>query len=182
MPNNHNHIERRLWSAADELRANSRLRASEYSFPVLGLIFLRYADHRFTQAERELAGASTSRRRVGKADYQARGVLYLPEDARFQNLLRIPEGQNIGQAINSAMRLIEAENPDLRDVLPKTYNRLENTTLIELLKLMASIPTDIEGDAFGKIYEYLERVHDVLCPEGAAQNGGQLDLRRGDGP
>jgi len=44
-------LERRLWEAADELRANSGLRSSEYSTPVLGLIFLRYADHKFTAAE-----------------------------------------------------------------------------------------------------------------------------------
>ena len=81
-------------------------------------------------------------------------MLYLPEPARFSSLLRLPEGANIGQAINDAMRAIEAENPDLKDVLPKTYNRLDNPTLVELLKVMASIPMDIEGDAFGKTYEY----------------------------
>ncbi len=155
MPAYNNEIERRLWDAADELRANSKLKASEYSVPVLGLIFLRYADHRFSQAEKELAGKHTgARRMVGKTDYQAQGVLYLPEEARFQKLLMLPEGENIGRAVNDAMKAIEAVNPDLKGVLPKTYDRLENATLIELLKLMASIPMDIEGDAFGKIYEY----------------------------
>lgn len=154
MAGNHNEIEKRLWDAADELRANSKLKSSEYSVPVLGLIFLRYADHKFTHAEKELAGTATGRRKVGKTDFQARGVMYLPEEARFANLLKLPEGENIGRAINDAMKAIEAENPDLKDVLPKTYNRLENTSLIELLKLMASIRMDIEGDAFGKIYEY----------------------------
>jgi type I restriction enzyme M protein len=48
MPGNHNEIERRLWDAADELRANSKLKAAEYSVPVLGLIFLRFADHKFS--------------------------------------------------------------------------------------------------------------------------------------
>jgi len=153
MPTN-NEIENRLWDAADELRANSKLKASEYSVPVLGLIFLRYADHKFSVAEEELAGTSTDRRQVGKLDYQARGVLYLPEKARFETLLQLPEGANIGQAINDAMRAIEAENPDLKDVLPKTYQNIENATLVELLKVMASIPMDLEGDAFGKIYEY----------------------------
>ncbi|MEM4722099.1 MAG: class I SAM-dependent DNA methyltransferase [Candidatus Methanomethylicaceae archaeon] len=151
---NNNQIEKRLWDAADELRANSKLKASEYSIPVLGLIFLRYADHKFAAAQKELGVKGSGRRQIGKADYQAKGVLYLPEKARFQNLLTLPEGANIGQAINDAMRAIEAENPDLKDVLPKTYNRLENPTLIELLKIMASVPMDIEGDAFGKIYEY----------------------------
>jgi len=160
-----NEIEKRLWEAADELRANSKLKASEFSVPVLGLIFLRYADHRFSEAQRELADlvqlrldgdddSAPRRRTVGKTDYQARGVLYLPDEARFQNLLELPEGANIGKAVNDAMRAIEGENPDLKDVLPKTYNRLENATLIELLKLIASIPMDIEGDAFGRIYEY----------------------------
>jgi type I restriction enzyme M protein len=147
-------IEKRLWDAADELRANSKLKSSEYSVPVLGLIFLRYADHKFTLAEKDLVGKSTGRRQIGRNDYHAKGVLYLPDRARFPALLNLPEGQNIGAAINEAMRLVEAGNPDLKDVLPKTYNRLENATLVELLKILASIPMDIEGDAFGKIYEY----------------------------
>jgi type I restriction enzyme M protein len=151
---NNNQIEKRLWDAADELRANSKLKSSEYSIPVLGLIFLRYADQKFAAAQKELEGKGTGRRQIGKSDYQAKGVLFLPEAARFQKLLQKPEGANIGQAINDAMRAIEGENPDLKDVLPKTYNRLENSSLVELLKIMASIPMDIEGDAFGKIYEY----------------------------
>jgi type I restriction enzyme M protein len=147
-------LERRLWDAADELRANSKLKSSEYSLPVLGLIFLRHADHKFSLAEKELAGKATGRRTLGKADYQARGVMYLPEAARFSRLLKLPEGENIGKAINDAMKAIEAENEELKDVLPKTYNRLENATLAELLRLMASISMDIEGDALGRIYEY----------------------------
>ncbi|MFH1765870.1 MAG: type I restriction-modification system subunit M N-terminal domain-containing protein, partial [Gemmatimonadota bacterium] len=154
MPGNHNEIEKRLWDAADELRANSKLKASEYSVPVLGLIFLRFADHKFTHGEEQISKKSSKRRRVGKTDYKAMGILYLPEKARFKNLLNLPEGENIGKAINEAMKAMEEENRDLKDVLPKTYNQLENKTLVELLKLMASIPMDIEGDAFGKIYEY----------------------------
>ena len=154
MNHNGNQIESRLWAAADELRANSKLKSSEYSVPVLGLVFLRYADHKFQAAAKELAGKSSGRRTIGPADYQARGVLYLPEKARFSTLITLPEGANIGAAINEAMRAIEAENPDLKDVLPKTYNRFENALLKELLKTMNSIPMDIEGDAFGKIYEY----------------------------
>jgi type I restriction enzyme M protein len=154
MNHNGNKIEARLWDAADELRANSKLKSSEYSVPVLGLVFLRYADFKFQAAARQLAGASSGRRTIGPADYQALGVLYLPEEARFSALITLPEGANIGAAINDAMRAIEAENPDLRDVLPKTYNRFENTLLKELLKTMNSVPMDIEGDAFGRIYEY----------------------------
>jgi type I restriction enzyme M protein len=155
MNHNSNTIESRLWAAADELRANSKLKSSEYSVPVLGLVFLRYADHKFQAAAKELAGAGGGgRRKIGPADYQARGVLYLPEAARFSALIALPEGANIGAAINDAMKAIEAENPDLKDVLPKTYNRFENPLLKELLKTMNSVPMDIEGDAFGKIYEY----------------------------
>ncbi|MGO9275633.1 MAG: N-6 DNA methylase [Terriglobia bacterium] len=154
MPGNHNEIERRLWDAADELRANSKLKSSEYSVPVLGLIFLRYADHKFSQAEKDLAGKGSQRRFVNKSDYQARGVMYLPPAARFGHLLNLPEGFDTGKAINEAMKAIEDDNEDLKDVLPRTYNRLENSTLVELLKTMSSIPMDIEGDAFGKIYEY----------------------------
>jgi len=154
MPANINEIEKRLWSTADELRANSKLKSSEYSVPVLGLIFLRYADHKFSKAEEELKGTSTGRREIGKANFQAKGVLYLPPTTRFSNLLNLPEGSDIGGALNDAMKSIEDENPDLKDILPKNYKHLENSTLVELLKLLGSIPMDIEGDAFGKIYEY----------------------------
>src|SRR5229473_8359641 len=156
MPANHSEIEKKLWASADELRANSNLKSSEYSVPVLGLIFLRFADQRFVQVERELAASVPvgSRRTIGKADFQARGVMYLPQQARLAYLLRLPEGENIGRAVNDAMKAIEAENEELRDVLPKTYMRINNDTLIALLKTFSEIPMDIEGDIFGKIYEY----------------------------
>ncbi|NLA05437.1 MAG: SAM-dependent DNA methyltransferase, partial [Firmicutes bacterium] len=108
--NRNNEIENRLWDAADELRANSKLKSSEYSIPVLGLIFLRYADYRFSDVEKELAGKTSGRRKIGPADYQARGVMYLPDEARFSALLQLPEGENIGLSINEAMRSIEAKN------------------------------------------------------------------------
>jgi type I restriction enzyme M protein len=82
MPANHNDLEKRLWDAADELRANSKFKSSEYSVPVLGLIFLHYADHKFAEPEKKMPQAS-GRRKIGKADYQAQGVLYLPEKSRF---------------------------------------------------------------------------------------------------
>jgi len=112
MAGNHTEIEKRLWDAADELRANSKLKSSEYSTPVLGLIFLRYADHKFTHAQQELEGRAPSRpqslvgsdsvsdmragrradrpsrRTIGKTDYHTRGVLHPPEVARFANLRR----------------------------------------------------------------------------------------------
>ena len=157
MAGNHNEIEKKLWEAADQLRANSRLKSSEYALPVLGLIFLRYADHKFTIIDNEIKKQkkdAESRIGITKAEYQAKGVLFLPENARFSYLLNIPEGENIGKAINDAMKAIEGENEDLKDVLPKTYNRLDNDVLIALLKNFSSIPMDMEGDVFGKIYEY----------------------------
>jgi type I restriction enzyme M protein len=170
MPANHSNLETRLWDAADELRANSKLKSSEYSIPVLGLIFLRYADHKFIEAEKSLTKAGTGRRKIGKTDYQAQGVLYLPDSARFSTLLKLTEGANIGKALNEAMKAIEDENEDLKGVLPKTYTVLDNANLVELLKLMASIPMDIEGDAFGKIYEYF--LGNFAMSEG--QKGGEF--------
>jgi type I restriction enzyme M protein len=147
-------IANRLWETADELRANSHLKAAEYSIPVLGLIFLKFADSRFTREEAGLAGKSTARRVVGKADYQAKGILYLPEQSRFANLLTLKEGDNLGKAINDAMAAIEEENPALKGVLPRTYQSLSNDTLVSLLRSVNAILGDIEGDAFGKVYEY----------------------------
>lgn len=122
--------------------------------PVLGLIFLRYADVRFTHIHKELEGKATGRRTIGPKDYQAEGVMYLPEEARFAHLRELPESANFGKALNDAMRAIEKHNDDLEGVLPTDYNRLDNSTLIELLRVVGSIPEDIEGDAFGRIYEY----------------------------
>lgn len=163
-------LEKKLWSTADELRANSKLKSSEYSVPVLGLIFLKYADYRFSKVEKELAGKSTGRRQVGKTDYQARGVLFLPPEARFSKLIELSDDQDLALAINNAMKAIEAENEDLKGVLPKNYAILEKQTITALLKLMNSIPTDIEGDAFGKIYEYF--LGNFAMTEG--QKGGEF--------
>jgi type I restriction enzyme M protein len=147
-------LEKTLWGAADELRANSKLKSSEYSVPVLGLIFLRYADYKFSQAQAKLVSQSAGRRTIGKTDYQAQGVLFLPDSARFSSLLNLPESADIGKAINDAMKAIETDNEDLKDVLPKTYNRLDKPILVTLLKAFATDALNVEGDAFGRIYEY----------------------------
>jgi len=166
-----NDIENKLWASADQLRANSKLKSSEYSVPVLGLIFLRFADHKFTIAQKEIEQKqASSRRSVSKTDYQSQGVLYLPEKARFSSLLQLPEEADIGKAINDAMKAIEDENEELKDVLPKTYVRLEKDTLFTLLRIFNSIPMDIEGDVFGKIYEYF--IGEFAMSEG--QRGGEF--------
>ena len=157
MNNKINDIEKRLWNAADQLRANSNLTAAEYSVPVLGLIFLRFADHKFTLAQKDIEKEkqeSGSRIQTSKIDYQAKGVLFIPEKSKFSFLLNLPEGSNIGLAINEAMKAIEKENDNLKDVLPKDYLKLDNNALIALLKTFSKIPVDVEGDMFGRIYEY----------------------------
>src|SRR5687768_3036673 len=103
-------IERRLWSAADQLRANSNLMPSEYSGPVLGLLFLRYTEKRFAEAEKRIGKVGTvkagGRRDVTIDDYLRQGIIYLPAQARFGHLLRLPESADLGRALNEAMRLI----------------------------------------------------------------------------
>ncbi len=149
-------LEDRLWSGADQMRANSGLRSHEYSTPTLGLIFLKYADYKFTIAQKEIEkGKKTnSRVKISKSNYQAKGVLYIPEAARYSYLLDLPEGLNVSDAVNNAMKLIEEENKNLAGVLPKNYQIIENELLIALLRHFDSVPMDIEGDVFGKIYEY----------------------------
>lgn len=149
-------VQNKLWEAANKLRANSSLKGTEFSIPVLGLIFLRYADFKFEQIEQKLEEkASGSRRRgVSKTDYLAEG-LYIPTEARYSYLMNLPEGTNIGSAINKAMDLIEAENESVAGILPKGYTRLENELLFALLKLFNEVKfAKIQGDAFGMIYEY----------------------------
>ena len=145
-------VENRLWATADQLWANTGLKPSEFSTPVLGLIFLRYADKRFTDVQAKLTAKGLTPDDLEPFEYQAKGVLYLPDAARFSYLLTLAEGDNLGKAINNAMALVEAHNEDLKGVLPRSFNKLPNPTLVELLRLLA--PLDLEGDAFGKAYEY----------------------------
>jgi Type I restriction-modification system methyltransferase subunit len=168
-------LEKRLWDAADQFRANSGLTSAQYSAPVLGLIFLRFAESRFDnrRAELEAAGAS-SRRGTSRVDdpaaYHAAGVMYLPETARFAHLLNMPEGENIGQAINEAMAAIERDNPQLAGVLPRSYQLFTSTLLKEILKKISEIPVSLEFDAFGRIYEYF--LGEFARTEG--QKGGEF--------
>ena len=108
--NNNNNLEKRLWEAADQLRANSALTAQEYSRPVLGHIFLKYADHKFSVIEKLIAKENVSgRRTIGKLDYQEKGVMYLPPESRYSHLVTRPEGSDIGKAINQAMESRDRE-------------------------------------------------------------------------
>ena len=124
-------VQKKLWDAADELRANSGLQASEYSQPVLGLIFLRFAEERFAAAEAEI-GPGSKRNPTNPDDYKALGVLFLPSEARYEHLLGQPESADLGRVINNAMSAIEEHNPGLKGVLPKVYGTLPNDVLVEL--------------------------------------------------
>lgn len=80
-------LEKRLWDTADQFRANSGLKAQEYSGPILGLIFLRFAEVRFALQRTRLEAAGASSRRGSRVDepaaYHAEGILYLSPEARF---------------------------------------------------------------------------------------------------
>lgn len=166
-------LEKQLWSAADSLRANTGLTAQEYSRPILGLIFLRYAEFRFTQAKANIESKGSSRRRGNsdiKSKIQAEGAMYVPDDSLYSNLLKLPEGSNIGVNINNAMKVLEAENEAIKDALPKTYTRFDNDILKGLLKNFSSIDFSMGSDVFGRIYEYF--LNEFAKTEG--QGGGEF--------
>jgi len=161
---NQKQLYERLWAAAEQLRANGELKLNEIAEPILGLIFLKFADVKFRQAEKEIlaerAKASGRQAPITPDHYKQRGVPYIPETAGYAHLMNMPEGENIGRAINDAMKTIEEENRELAGILPQDYTKLssqpaENSRiLLTLLKNFNQIPDDIEGDAFGGIYEY----------------------------
>lgn len=142
-----------LWAAADELRANSKLTPVQYRDPVLGLVFLAYAENRFEAIRADVESRASTRNPATVADYKAKSVLYVPDESRLSYLVGLPEGDDIGKAVDDAIKAIEATNPELKDILPRGYQKLERPTLIELLRLFAPLPTQLEGDAFGFIYE-----------------------------
>jgi len=167
--NNRKQLHERLWAAAEQLRANSGLKLNEIAEPILGLIFLKFADVRFKRTQVSIVAdrsqnpysAGSHRQLPITSDtYKSKGVLFLPEIASYSYLMSLSENSNIGKAINEAMKQIEENNTDLAGVLPQDYTSLhkipgENSKiLITLLKNFNQIPDDIEGDAFGEIYEY----------------------------
>ena len=153
-------LEAELWRAADQLRANSKLTASEYSMPVLGLIFLRHAYNRFlkvkTEVEKNLpVHPQRGIRPLTKKDFEEQNSMFLPEKSQFDYLVSLPESADIGEAIDNEMKLIEDEYDNLKGVLPKNFSIFSKDLLRELLRIFnKEVLQKAEGDLFGKIYEY----------------------------
>lgn len=105
-------LEAELWSAADNLRANSDLKSSEYATPVLGLIFLKFADNNYRRHEAEIVAEYQKRKgtRRGKkiSDIAIEKCGFdLHDHARYDHLLNLPEEKNIAKALKEAMKAIE---------------------------------------------------------------------------
>lgn len=153
-------LEAELWRAADQLRANSKLTASEYSMPVLGLIFLRHAYNRFQKVKIEVekdlpVHPQRGKRPLTKKDFEEQNSMFLPEQSQFDYLVALPESADIGEAIDNAMKLIEDEYDNLKGVLPKNFSIFSKDLLRELLRIFnKEVLQKAEGDLFGKIYEY----------------------------
>ena len=174
-------LEVTLWQTADTLRANSDLKSSEYSTPVLGLIFLKFADNKYSRyeedinAEFEKLKGSRRERPIYEIAIEKCGF-YLPPKARYDYLLNLPEKEDIAKAIKNAMALIEEYKPELKDTLPQDeYFRLVRkpeykTIPKQLLKNFADIPKDATMDMFGQIYEYF--LGEFALAEG--QGGGEF--------
>jgi type I restriction enzyme M protein len=174
-------LERDLWAAADKLRANSDLKASEYSTPVLGLIFLKFADNKYRQHEaaivQEHKKLKGSRREKSLEEVAIEKCgFFLQDYARYDYLLQLPEKENIAKAIRRAMASIEKSKPELLGVLPQEeydrFTRSDKNKGIpkDLLKLFSDIPVDASGDVFGQIYEYF--LANFALSEG--QGGGEF--------
>jgi type I restriction enzyme M protein len=156
-------LEKDLWSAADNLRANTDLKSTEYATPVLGLIFLKFADNNYARAEKLINAEFaklTGTRREKPIDEIAieRCGFYLPPHARYDYLLNLPEKEDVAKKIKEAMQDIEKYKTELDGVLPKDeympLTRIDKTIPAQLLKTFSNIPCDASGDILGKIYEY----------------------------
>ena len=169
-------LEDRLWKAADDLRANSKLTATEYSFPVLGLIFLRHAYNRYEIAKVEIEKTLPShpqrgKRPVNKTDFLSANAIFLPDNAQWKHINELPESADIGEYLNEAMKSIEAEYEVLQDVLPKEYMLFESDLLFRLIRIFNDPLLDnVFGDVFGRIYEYFLNKFAMS----GAQEGGEF--------
>lgn len=176
-------LEDDLWEAADQLRANSKITASEYSMPVLGLIFLRHATTRFNdlllEVEKAIPARATGALREEriKLGFQGKAAIYLPETARYDYLASLPADTNVGEVLRDAMITIEASVTDqqgnklLEGALPKDYLGFEQDLLAELIKIFnrPALQT-ATGDVFGRIYEYFLN----QFAQSGAQEGGEF--------
>ena len=166
-------LEAELWESADLLRQGSKLTSNEYCMPVLGLIFLRYAYGRFKLVEEEILKDRPKRNGrvlpVEASDFAEKSAIFLPEAARYEFLVTLPEDvsttelyningeriNSLGEAVNNAMDLIEKESPQLVGVLPKNYTMFSNELLGDLLRIFNNSALDeVGGDVIGRIYEY----------------------------
>lgn len=157
-------FEDRLWFAADNLRANAKLKSNEYAAPLLGLFFLRYASNRFNavtpQAEKEFAATQNQRNSEAIEDvYKRLCGFYLPEKARYETLLNLKGEDNAQQAVIDAMDAFETANkdeanPSANITLPKNdYRKIPDYVLRGVIGTISEVKVS-EGDGFGKIYEY----------------------------
>ncbi len=153
-----------LWTTADQLRANSGLKSTEYAEPILGLIFLRFAECKYEKYEEEIDAeykknqGTRMERSIHEIAIEKCGF-YLPEKARYQYLLDLPESENLAEAVKQAMIEIEKYTTELEDTLPKDIYYSVNSeddplVLSKLLKNFKDIPEDVQLDVFGEIYEY----------------------------
>ena len=153
-------IEKRLWSAADTLRANSNYASNEYFMPVMGLIFLRHAYSRFLAVKDEIEASLPKRggkpRPLSKEDFSQKSAIFLRPEAQFDYLVSLSDSDDRARAIIEAMESIEADYENLRGVLPKSeYQELDNAVLGQLLRtLNLEELKKVSGDVFGRIYEY----------------------------
>jgi len=153
-------IEKRLWSSADNLRANSNYASNEYFLPVMGLIFLRHAYSRFERIKIEIEASLPSRGGkvcpLGKTDFSGKGAIYLGPEAQFDFMVELPDSKDRAHAIIHAMQSIEEDYETLKGVLPKAeYQELDNDVLGQLLRTFNDPALKAaSGDVFGRIYEY----------------------------
>ena len=166
-------IERRLWSAADTLRANSNYASNEYFLPVMGLVFLRHAYSRYLAVKPGIEAGLPSRggrtRPLTKEDFSQKNAIFLRPEARFDHLVALSDGADRASAILEGMESIEKDYESLRGMLPKSeYSELSNDVLGQLLRTLnpEELKT-VSGDVFGRIYEYfLTRFADQKAHDG----------------
>ena len=153
-------IEKRLWSSADNLRANSNFASNEYFLPVMGLIFLRHAYSRFLKIKDKIESALPRRRgkirALTKEDFSQKGAIFLHPKAQFDHLVSLPDSADRAQAIIDVMEGIEKDYETLRGALPKAeYQELDNDVLGQILRTFNDPALKrADGDIFGRIYEY----------------------------
>ncbi len=150
-------IEEALWESCNALRGS--VDPAEYKHIVLSLIFLKFANDKFSKKRIELINDGKEKFVDMVEFYQKDNVFYIPEESRWLYIMENSKQSDIAIKIDTALSTIEKNNLSLKGALPDNYYSrldLDTSKLSSLLDEINNIDTlkNEDEDIIGRVYEF----------------------------